>query len=284
MAENTSPAPAAAAEAQAAQQPQQNQAPAGQGAQAPGQGGRDNRGGGRGGQRGGPRRDGRRPELAPEEKQFDERVLHIDRVARVVKGGRRFRFRALVVVGDRKNRVGIGISKGADVTSAVTKATEVAKKHFITVHTDKNGSIPHEFEAKVGGARILIKPASAGTGLIAGGVVRTILEVAGVKNILSKSLGSTNKANTAYATIEALRNVVPRSEWVTAGALKAEAADRKKAAVTHKPAAAKTVEAPKAKAADKPAAKAEKAEAPKKAPAKKTDAKAAKPAAKEESK
>jgi small subunit ribosomal protein S5 len=227
MAENNTTAPAAAAEAQAAQQQQQNQAQQGS------HGGPDNRSRGRGG----PRRDGRRPEVAPEEKQFDERVLHIDRVARVVKGGRRFRFRALVVVGDRKTRVGIGISKGADVTAAVTKATEVAKKHFITVHTDKNGSIPHEYEAKVGGARILIKPASAGTGLIAGGVVRTILEVAGIKNILSKSLGSTNKANTAYATIEALRNIVPADKWVTAGALKAAAADKKKAAVAKKPVA-----------------------------------------------
>jgi small subunit ribosomal protein S5 len=241
MAENTTTAPAAAAEAQAAQQHQQNQGPHG------------GQGRGRGGQGG--RRDNRRPEVAPEEKQFDERVLHIDRVARVVKGGRRFRFRALVVVGDRKNRVGIGISKGADVTAAVTKATEVAKKHFITVTTNKNGSIPHEFEAKVGGARILIKPASAGTGLIAGGVVRTILEVAGVKNILSKSLGSTNKANTAYATIEALRNIVPASEWVTAGALKAAKNEKAKA----KPAAAKT---PKAEAS----------EAPKKAAAKKSAA------------
>lgn len=168
--------------------------------------------GGRGGQHGGPR--GRRPEVAPEEKQFDERVIHIDRVARVVKGGRRFRFRALVVVGDRKNRVGIGIAKGADVTAAVTKATEVAKKHFITVPV-KNGTIAHEQEAKVGGARILIKPASKGTGLIAGGTVRTILEVAGVHNALSKSLGSTNKANTAYATIEALRAIVPREQWLT---------------------------------------------------------------------
>lgn len=200
MAENTSSPAQAAAEAQAAQQHQQ---------------------GGRGPRGGNDRRQGRRPEVAPEEKQFDERVMHIDRVARVVKGGRRFRFRALVVVGDRKNRVGIGIAKGADVTAAVTKATEVAKKHFITVHTTKNGSIAHEYEAKVGGARILIKPASAGTGLIAGGVVRTILEVAGIKNILSKSLGSTNKANTAYATIEALRNIVPADKWVTAPALKA---------------------------------------------------------------
>lgn len=179
---------------------------------------RDNRGpqgrGGRG-QGQGPR--GRRPEVAPEEKQFDERVIHIDRVARVVKGGRRFRFRALVVVGDRKNRVGIGIAKGADVTAAVTKATEVAKKHFLTVPV-KDGTIAHEAEAKVGGARILIKPASAGTGLIAGGTVRTILEVAGVHNALSKSLGSTNKANTAYATIEALRQVVPADKWITAPA------------------------------------------------------------------
>jgi small subunit ribosomal protein S5 len=140
--------------------------------------------------------------------------VHIDRVARVVKGGRRFRFRALVVVGDRKNRVGIGIAKGADVTAAVSKATEVAKKHFITVNV-KNGTIAHESESKVGGARILIKPAAPGTGLIAGGVVRLILEVAGISNALSKSLGSTNKANTAYATIETLRNIVPRDQWVT---------------------------------------------------------------------
>lgn len=155
----------------------------------------------------------RRPMEAPEEKQFDERTLHIDRVARVVKGGRRFRFRALVVVGDRKNRVGIGSSKGADVTAAVTKATDVAKKHMITVSLYK-GTLPHEAEAKVSGAHILIKPASAGTGLIAGGVVRTVLEVAGVHNALSKSLGSSNKTNTAYATIAALQSIEPASKWV----------------------------------------------------------------------
>jgi len=159
------------------------------------------------------RRDNRRGE-APEEKQFDERVVHIDRVARVVKGGRRFRFRALVVVGDRKGKVGIGTAKGADVTSAVAKAVDVAKKHFITVRLYKD-TLPHEAEAKVGGAKILIKPASAGTGLIAGGVVRTVLEVAGVSNALSKSLGSTNKINTAYATIAALESLVPASKWLT---------------------------------------------------------------------
>jgi small subunit ribosomal protein S5 len=157
----------------------------------------------------------RRPEMIQEEKQFDERTLHIDRVARVVKGGRRFRFRALVVVGDRKHKVGIGSAKGADVTAAVTKATEVAKKNFISVSLYK-GTLPHEIEQKVSGAHILLKPASAGTGLIAGGVVRTILEVAGVKNALSKSLGSSNKTNTAYATIAALDNLVPANKWVTA--------------------------------------------------------------------
>lgn len=156
----------------------------------------------------------RRPEVAPEEKQFDERVIHIDRVARVVKGGRRFRFRALVVVGDRKNKVGIGMAKGADVTAAVTKATEVAKKHLVAIPIHK-GTVPHEAEAKVSGARILVKPAAPGTGLIAGGVVRTVLEVAGISNALSKSLGSTNKANTAYATIAALQSIVPANQWVT---------------------------------------------------------------------
>ena len=156
----------------------------------------------------------RRTDMPVEEKQFDERTLHIDRVARVVKGGRRFRFRALVVVGDRKHRVGVGSAKGMDVTAAVSKATEVAKKQFVTVSLYK-GTLPHEAQAKVGGANILIMPASAGTGLIAGGVVRTILEVAGVKNVLSKSLGSSNKTNTAYATIEALSSLTPSKDWVT---------------------------------------------------------------------
>lgn len=155
----------------------------------------------------------RRPEIV-EEKQYDERTLHIDRVARVVRGGRRFRFRALVAVGDHKNKVGIGLAKGADVTSAVTKAIEVAKKNIIVVPLYKD-TLPHDVEAKVGGAKILLKPASAGTGLIAGGVIRSILEVAGVGNVLSKSLGSSNKTNTAYATIEALQLLKPSKDWVT---------------------------------------------------------------------
>jgi small subunit ribosomal protein S5 len=149
-----------------------------------------------------------------EEKQFDERVVHIDRVARVVKGGRRFRFRALVVVGDHKAKVGIGSAKGADVTGAITKAVEVAKKNMVTIPI-YNETIPHEAEAKVSGARILLMPASKGTGLIAGGVVRTVLEVAGISNVLSKSLGSTNKTNTAYATLAALQSIEKSEKWVT---------------------------------------------------------------------
>jgi small subunit ribosomal protein S5 len=218
----------------------QTQAPAGQGQRGPGQG-RDNR-------------RGRRPDFVQEEKQFDERTLHIDRVARVVKGGRRFRFRALVVVGDRKTKVGIGMAKGADVTAAVTKATEVAKKHFITVPLYK-GTLPHESEAKVSGARILLKPASAGTGLIAGGVVRTILEVAGVKNALSKSLGSTNKANTAYATIAALESIATSKTWITRMAPKAAESKPAAKAETKPAAEKKAVAAKKPAVAKKPAAK-----------------------------
>jgi small subunit ribosomal protein S5 len=154
-----------------------------------------------------------RRERAPrEEKQFDERVVNIDRVARVVKGGRRFRFRALVVVGDRKGSLGAGTAKGADVTSAVAKATEVAKKKMMKAPVE-NGTIPHEQTAKISGAKILLKPAAPGTGLIAGGVVRIVLEVAGVTDVLSKSLGSSNKINLTYATLEALNQIKPRSEW-----------------------------------------------------------------------
>lgn len=176
-----------------------------------------------------------------EEKQFDERILNIDRVARVVKGGRRFRFRALAVAGDRKHKVGIGSAKGADVTTAVAKAMEVAKKNMVTVHLYKE-TLPHEASAKVGGAHILIKPASPGTGLIAGGVVRTVLEVAGVRNALSKSLGSTNKTNTAYATLEALQSIVPAKQWVTT---------KNEAKATVKKNAAKKVSATKKTAGEK---------------------------------
>jgi small subunit ribosomal protein S5 len=163
-----------------------------------------------------PRSFGNRRDQAPSEpKEFEEVVINIDRVSRVVKGGRRFRFKALVVVGDGKNRVGIGVSKGADVQAAIAKATDVAKKHIINIAID-NETIPHDVEIRFSGAQILLKPASPGTGIIAGGAVRTIIGVTGIKNLLTKSLGSTNKVNIAYATIEALKSVVPRSEWLNA--------------------------------------------------------------------
>ncbi len=158
----------------------------------------------------------RRRDAAPTEpKQFEEVVISIDRVARVVKGGRRFRFKALVVVGDRKNKVGVGVSKGADVQTAVAKATDVAKKNMITIPTH-NDTIPHDAEVKVAGAQVLLMPAAPGTGIIAGGVVRSVIGVTGIKNLLSKSLGSTNKVNIAYATIDALKSMVPKDQWLNA--------------------------------------------------------------------
>lgn len=178
---------------------------------APTQGGRP------GGQRGGRRDDRRNAPRVEEPKQFEETVINIDRVARVVKGGRRFRFKALVVVGDRKTKVGVGVAKGADVQSAIAKATDVAKKSMITVPVT-NSTIPHDAEVKLSGARVMIKPAAPGTGIIAGGVVRQVIGVTGITNLLSKSLGSTNKVNIAYATIEALRTQVPRDQWVNAPA------------------------------------------------------------------
>lgn len=156
----------------------------------------------------------RPPAGVQEEKQFDERVVYVNRVARVVKGGRRFRFQALVVAGDHKGRVGIGVSKGADVSAAVTKATDVAKKNMVKISLYK-GTLTHEVEGRVGGSKILILPAAPGTGLIAGGVVRTVLEVAGIENALSKSLGSSNRINTAYATVSALQSMLPSNKWIT---------------------------------------------------------------------
>lgn len=162
-----------------------------------------------------------------EEKQFEEFVINIDRVARVVKGGRRFRFKALVAAGDGKGKVGIGVAKGADVQTAVTKATDIAKKHIITIPIVKE-TIPHDIEVKISGARVLLKPAAPGTGIIAGGVIRSIIGLTGIRNLLSKSLGSTNKVNIAYATIEALQSLVPAEDWI----VNKEAAKKKTTAKT----------------------------------------------------
>ena len=169
----------------------------------------------RGRQQRGGRRDDRRNQAPEAPKEFEEVVVNIDRVARVVKGGRRFRFKALVVVGNRKDKVGVGVAKGADVQAAVAKATDVAKKHLVTIPL-QGETIPHDSEVKFTGAHVLLKPAAPGTGIIAGGVVRQIIGVTGIRNLLTKSLGSTNKVNIAYATVEALRELVPRDKWLNA--------------------------------------------------------------------
>ncbi|MBQ9016974.1 30S ribosomal protein S5 [Candidatus Saccharibacteria bacterium] len=162
--------------------------------------------------RGRRRRDRVRDNGAP--KEFDEVTINIDRVSRTVKGGRRMRFKALVVIGNHKNKVGVGVAKGGDVTSAVAKATAKAKKNLITFNMDGE-TICHEVEVKATGADVLMKPAAPGTGIIAGGVVRSIIGLTGVKNLISKSLGSTNKVNIAYAVIEGLKQQTPRAEWET---------------------------------------------------------------------
>lgn len=164
-----------------------------------------------------------------EAKKYEEVVINIDRVTRVVKGGRRFRFKALVAIGDGKNRVGVGVAKGADVQAAVAKATAVAEKNMITVPIE-NDTIPHEVETKVTGAQVLLMPAAPGTGIIAGGVVRSIIALTSIKNLLSKSLGSTNKVNIAYATIKALEELVPKEKWHKAPAQKATKAKTTKKA------------------------------------------------------
>ena len=165
----------------------------------------------------GNRRDRVKADVAP--KEFEEVTINIDRVSRTVAGGRRMRFKALVAIGNKKNKVGVGVAKGNDVTTAVAKATAVAKKNMVTFNMDGE-TICHEVETKVTGADILMKPAAPGTGIIAGGVVRSIIGLTGVKNLISKSLGSTNKVNIAYAVIEGLRQQVPRSEWTTTKAKK----------------------------------------------------------------
>jgi len=141
-----------------------------------------------------------------EPKEFEEKVIAIDRVTRVVKGGRRFRFRSTVVIGDGNGRVGVGVGKGGEVQSSIAKAVAKAKRDMITVPL-KDRTIPHEVEVRFSGARVLLKPASQGTGVIAGGAVRNVVEVAGIHDLLSKSLGSSNKVNTAYATVAALKQL-----------------------------------------------------------------------------
>ncbi|MFH1509313.1 MAG: 30S ribosomal protein S5 [bacterium] len=137
--------------------------------------------------------------------EFDEQIVDIARVARIVAGGRRFSFRVTIVIGDRKGRVGVGVAKGSDVAIAREKAIRQAKKNIVNVQT-VNGTIYHETKAKYGSAKLFLKPAPEGTGIIAGGTVRTVVELAGIKNIVGKILGTQNKINNVKATINALAN------------------------------------------------------------------------------
>ncbi len=139
----------------------------------------------------------------PEESEFVEKVVHINRCAKVVKGGRRFSFAALVVVGDRKGKVGFGYGKAKEVPEAIRKGTEQAHKHMLPIQL-KGDTIPHPVVGEADGGQVLLRPASEGTGIIAGGGVRAVLEASGVKNVLSKSLGSNNQLAMVNATMEGL--------------------------------------------------------------------------------
>lgn len=142
-----------------------------------------------------------------EKKEFEDRVVEINRISRTVKGGRRIRFRALIVSGNQKGKIGIGIAKAAEVAGAIQKATQKAHKSMVEIPLTESSSIPERMMTSYGSASILLKPAPVGTSIIAGGTVRIIADLAGIKNLVAKSFGSNNKINIAMATFNALKEI-----------------------------------------------------------------------------
>lgn len=141
-----------------------------------------------------------------EKRDYDHSLLNIARVARVVQGGRRFSFRATVAIGDRKGKVGVGVAKGSDVSTAIGKAIHDAKKNLVSFVLE-NETVPHEVHAKYESAKIMIKPAKVGKGIVAGGAIRVLADLGGIKNLTAKSLGSNNRINTARAMLVALKQL-----------------------------------------------------------------------------
>jgi len=195
-----------------------------------------------------------RPKKAKKKSEFFEEVVQINRVNRVVKGGRRLRFRATVVIGDKVDRVGVGVGKADEVTTAVHKAIKKAKVDMISVPIH-NETIPHKIDTKVKATKIRLIPAASGTGIIAGGAVRTVLELAGIKNILSKTYGSTNRINTTKATIEALKSLIPAKESEKPAPKENIAAKKPDQKVADKKTEKKPEKKPTEKSKTKPAAK-----------------------------
>lgn len=142
--------------------------------------------------------------------EYFEKVIRVNRVSKKTKGGDKRSLSVLVVAGNKQGKVGVGLGKAADVQSAVRKATTYAKRHLIVVPLVDNRTIPHPITIKLGAARVMLKPAPAGTGIIAGGAVRVVAEAAGIADVVSKILGTSNQASNVYATLEALRNLKPR--------------------------------------------------------------------------
>ncbi|CDC93892.1 30S ribosomal protein S5 [Roseburia sp. CAG:380] len=160
--------------------------------------------------------------IDPSQLELEDNVVTIKRVTKVVKGGRNMRFTALVVVGDKNGHVGAGLGKATEIPEAIRKGKEAAEKNLVEVPIDENGSVPHDFNGKFGSASVLIKKAPEGTGIIAGGPARAVLELAGYKNIRTKSLGSNNKQNVVLAAIEGLKNLKTPEEVAKARGISVE--------------------------------------------------------------